>query len=346
MNPRVVSELNNKNLTFCDCGGRIVFDGRELFCERCGLVHGTTFDFPPKMAGHYLLQREELPGMGLGSSVPSSSSSSSFPRGEITSRLSMTHRVYGTGGDCAAMKELARISSALSLPESVRATAARIHRKAVRGGILSRKPLEVAVAASVLAACRVHRIYRTVEEVADAAGADKHTILRLTKKLTSALRVRRPTAEEYLEAVAAILLFSAEERTRAEAFLERLRDAENRGRNPRVIAAAIAYAAARGRVTQREVAEALKVDESSFRKLARLLIEEEQRERLNRGRNRDGSRDDGRNAATASASAASAASTTEASEATEATETEATESVRVRIRVGTPGELRRRGQGA
>jgi len=77
-----------------------------------------------------------------------------------------------------ALSELDRMASALSLPKHSRETAAKLYRAALKIHLIRGRSIEAVAAASIYASCRLCKIPRALQEVADVARVDKKEIER------------------------------------------------------------------------------------------------------------------------------------------------------------------------
>lgn len=83
-----------------------------------------------------------------------------------------------------ALSELDRTASQLKLPKHVEEEAARLYREAVRKELIRGRSIESVIAACVYAACRLLKIPRTLDEIADIARVTEVTIRNRYKELT------------------------------------------------------------------------------------------------------------------------------------------------------------------
>ncbi len=179
-----------------------------------------------------------------------------------------------------ALSELDRISSALGLPKNIRETTALIYRKAVTKGLVRGRSMESVVAAALYAACRKHKVPRTLDEIAEASNVKKREVGRTYRFITRELGIKLlPTSPiDYLPRFASELKLSPETQQKS---IKILKDAQDKdlvsGRGPTGVAAAAIYVASTltgEKRTQREVAEVAGVTEVTIRNRYKELIDE------------------------------------------------------------------------
>ncbi|ASJ00384.1 transcription initiation factor IIB [Thermococcus gorgonarius] len=180
-----------------------------------------------------------------------------------------------------ALSELDRLASHLALPRHVEEEAARLYREAVRKGLIRGRSIESVIAACVYAACRLLKIPRTLDEIAEVSKVDKKEIGRSFRFIARHLNLTpkklfvKPS--DYVNKFADELGLSEKVRKRA---IELLEEAYNRGltsgKSPAGLVAAALYIAGLmegERRTQREVAEVARVTEVTVRNRYKELVE-------------------------------------------------------------------------
>nr|CAA50006.1 transcription factor IIB [Pyrococcus woesei] len=180
-----------------------------------------------------------------------------------------------------ALSELDRITAQLKLPRHVEEEAARLYREAVRKGLIRGRSIESVMAACVYAACRLLKVPRTLDEIADIARVDKKEIGRSYRFIARNLNLTpkklfvKPT--DYVNKFADELGLSEKVRRRA---IEILDEAYKRGltsgKSPAGLVAAALYIASLlegEKRTQREVAEVARVTEVTVRNRYKELVE-------------------------------------------------------------------------
>jgi len=190
------------------------------------------------------------------------------------------HRVPGGRNLARALPELKRISSQLELPPSILETAAFVYRKALRAGITKGRSINAVVAASLYAACRLHKSPWTIEEIANMSKRiSKKEVARVYRIILNKLpelHVPLLEPEEYISRLASDLKLSGDVQLRA---LEILEDAKKMhitlGKLPIGVAAAVIYIAAielGERRTQNDVCEAAQITEVTLRTRYKELV--------------------------------------------------------------------------
>ncbi|MDK2853194.1 MAG: transcription initiation factor [Thermococcaceae archaeon] len=179
-----------------------------------------------------------------------------------------------------ALSELDRLASHLALPRHVEEEAARLYREAVRKGLIRRRSIESVIAACVYAACRLLKIPRTLDEIAEVSKVDKKEIGRSFRFIARHLNLTpkklfvKPT--DYVNKFADELNLSEKVRRKA---IEILEEAYQRGltsgKSPAGLVAAALYIASLmegEKRTQREVAEVARVTEVTVRNRYREIV--------------------------------------------------------------------------
>lgn len=178
-----------------------------------------------------------------------------------------------------AAGELERIADQLGLPRAVKERAATIYRQAVEKGVVRGRAVESVVAAALYAACRIFRIPRTLDEIAQYTKTSKKEVARCYRLLVRELNVRIPIADpiDFVPRIAAALGLSGKVIRKA---MEILEEAKKRGltagKDPAGLAAAAVYTAAQlydERRTQKDVARVAGVTEVTVRNRYKELIQ-------------------------------------------------------------------------
>jgi len=179
-----------------------------------------------------------------------------------------------------ALSELDRISSYLGLPENIRESAALIYRKCVEKGLIRGRHIESVVAAVLYAICRNYGIPRTLDEIANIAGAEKKEIGRTYRFIMHELDMKVPLTDprQYISRFVAALKLTGKVQEIAVKLLQKaISKGLVSGRGPTGVAAAAVYIASAivgERRTQKEVAEVAGVTEVTIRNRYRELKEE------------------------------------------------------------------------
>jgi transcription initiation factor TFIIB len=170
-----------------------------------------------------------------------------------------------------ALSALDRMASSISLPRTVRETAAMIYRKAALKKLARGRSIEGITAAALYAACRQCHVPRTLNEISNVAHISRKKIGRTYRYVSRELGLKLlPTSpEDYISRFCSELKLSSDVHAKT---LEILQEAAHReltsGRGPTGIAAASLYIASvlcGERRTQREIADIAGVTEVTIR---------------------------------------------------------------------------------
>ena len=272
----------------------------ELVCENCGLVIDADFiDHGPEWRAFDSEQREKKSRTGspmtytihdkgltttiswqnrdaYGHSIPTRNRAQLYRlrKWQVRTRIS-----DGTERNLAlALAALDRMSSALSLPRTVRETAAMIHRKAVREKLIRGRSIQGVTAAVLYAACRQCNVPRTLEEISGIANLSKKEIGRNYRNISRKLELKLlpTTPQDYISRFCSQLRLSHDVQTKTGHILKKAAGNElTSGRGPTGMAAAALYIASLlcgERRTQREVAEIAGVTEVTVRNRYKELV--------------------------------------------------------------------------
>jgi len=177
-----------------------------------------------------------------------------------------------------ALSELDRMASALSLPKNLRETASKIYRNAVKNHLIRGRSIEGVAAASIYASCRLCKIPRTLQEIAEVARVDKNEIERCYRFISHKLALNAgPTSPvEYISRFASGLKLSGKCQSTARHILQvASKKGLTSGRGPTGVAAAALYLASvleKERRTQRDIAKIAQVTEVTVRNRFKELI--------------------------------------------------------------------------
>ncbi len=215
-----------------DCGSdRIVRDPvrGEVVCDACGLVlEETALDEGPEWAAYSIEDSERLahagsprnPLAGASSLTTIIASGTRDARGnplrlrdqQTYYRLRNLQRrsSYAGPGERslpAMIRILDRFASVLDLPRPVKDEAAFLCRKAIDRGLLRGRSAEHVVAGCVYAACRIHQVPRTLEELSGATGLPRKTLGRAYRTVRRQIGVSVPTPApaEYVRRFCSVL---------------------------------------------------------------------------------------------------------------------------------------------
>ena len=177
-----------------------------------------------------------------------------------------------------ALSELDRMASALSLPKNLRETSSKIYRNAVKSHLIRGRSIEGVAAASIYAGCRLCKIPRTLQEIAEVARVDKKEIGRCYRFISNKLCLNAgPTSPvEYISRFASGLKLSGKcQSTARQILVVAAKRGLTSGRGPTGVAAAALYLASvveKERRTQRDIAKVAQVTEVTVRNRFKELI--------------------------------------------------------------------------
>jgi len=176
-----------------------------------------------------------------------------------------------------AMAELDRLSTNLHIPQAVKENAALIYRRALRQDLIRGRSIDAFVAASLHAACRLHRIPRHLKSITKASARDHSEIAHSYRLLLRELKLRMPIDDpmKFVPGIASKLSLRRETELHAVEILRRAGERRGlSGKDPRGVAAAALYMACRERDDwrrQKEVAAAAGTTEVTLRNRLRGL---------------------------------------------------------------------------
>jgi transcription initiation factor TFIIB len=170
-----------------------------------------------------------------------------------------------------ALSALDRMASSISLPRTVRETAAMIYRKAALKKLARGRSIEGITAAALYAACRQCHVPRTLNEISNVAHISRKKIGRTYRYVSRELGLKLlPTSpEDYISRFCSELKLSSDVHAKTSEILQEAAHRElTSGRGPTGIAAASLYIASvlcGERRTQREIADIAGVTEVTIR---------------------------------------------------------------------------------
>lgn len=177
-----------------------------------------------------------------------------------------------------AMSELDRLASQIELPKDIKERAALIYRKAIKGGHIKGKKIGATVAASIYAACRLHKLPRTLEEITRYAKVSKKELARNYRFIVERLNLKIPLMEatDYVSRFSEELQLSPHVQKEASKILGSARKKDlTIGKDPKGLAAAALYIAGvleGERRTQRDIARVSHVTEVTIRNRYKEII--------------------------------------------------------------------------
>jgi len=290
----------NKKRVCPVCGStEFIYDpGRgEIICVKCGyVIEENIVDTGPEWRAFDPSQREKraragapesilLHDKGLTTDIGVDRSVSGLMREKLyrlkrwQSRLRVSDAI--DRNLAFALSELDRLASRLGLPRYVEEEAAKLYREAARKGLIRGRSIEAVIAACVYAACRLLKVPRTLDEIAEVSRVDKKEIGKSYRFVVRHLNLTpkklfiKPT--DYVNKFADELDLSERTRKRAIEILEKASELGlTSGKSPAGLVAAALYIAGLlegERRTQREVAEVARVTEVTVRNRYKELIE-------------------------------------------------------------------------
>ncbi len=177
-----------------------------------------------------------------------------------------------------ALSELDRLASQMGIPRSIKEEAAIIYRKALEKRMSRGTTIEVMVAATLYAACRIRKIPRTLDEVAENSRINKKQLGQCFRQLVRTIDVAIPisTPIDFISRFSNELELSGKVSGRAIKILETAKKAGiTAGKDPTGLAAAALYISGileDERRTQREIARVARVTEVTVRNRYKELV--------------------------------------------------------------------------
>lgn len=295
--------LNTETNSCSECGKNIFFDANRglIVCEECGLVHSEkhidrgpewrAFDADQKKKRTrtgapmtYMIHDKGLSTMIdwknrdiFGKEIPAKLRGQIYRLRKWQSRIRVSDATERNL--TFALSELDRMASNLDLQKNLRECSAKIYRDAVDAHLIRGRSIEGVAAASLYAACRMYKIPRTLNEIAEVARVDKKEIGRSFRYISYELTLNlNPTsATDFLSRFISELELPAKCHRMAKTII---RMAEERGltsgRGPTGVCAAAIYASSiltHEKRTQRKIAHVSCVTEVTVRNRFSELVE-------------------------------------------------------------------------
>ncbi|MFW9970768.1 MAG: transcription initiation factor IIB [Candidatus Odinarchaeota archaeon] len=299
-----LEETPNSEITVCnECGKDIFFDENRglLVCEECGLVHSEKhIDNGPEWRAFDAEQKKKRTRTGapmtymihdkglstmidwknrdiFGKEIPAKLRGQIYRLRKWQSRIRVSDATERNL--TFALSELDRMASNLDLQKNLRECSAKIYRDAVEAHLIRGRSIEGVAAASLYAACRMYKVPRTLNEIAEVARVDKKEIGRsfrfISNELSMELNPTKPI--DFLTRFISELGLTSKCQKMAKKII---RIAEERGltsgRGPTGVCAAAIYAAcilSNERRTQRKIARISCVTEVTVRNRFSELVE-------------------------------------------------------------------------
>jgi transcription initiation factor TFIIB len=282
-----------------ECGTPVVRDAQhgETVCPKCGLVATEAeIDFGPEWRafdGDRSGVRVGAPRTELlhdyGLSTPFSRSNKdaygrriSAKRHYEMARMRRLHSrsTFKSGADRNVAKAITfvqGISDRLGIPQPITEQGVRLYRKATEADLIRGRSIDAMAVAALYAASRLSGYPRNPDEMAEASGVDRRTLLRCHRVLVNKLRLKptSPHATDFLARIASDLELPAFVEGHARDMLRRADELGiTSGRSPTGLAASAIYVASHEQGhprTQKRVSEVSGVTEVTIRNRAREL---------------------------------------------------------------------------
>jgi len=170
-----------------------------------------------------------------------------------------------------AMAELDRLSTMLHIPKNVKEHAAIIYRKTLKQDLIRGRSIDAFVAAGLYAACRFHKIPRTLKKIAEASTREYSEVARSYRLLLRELELKMPIDDpmKFVPGIASKLKLRQDTEHHAINILRRAKKRQGlSGKDPRGLAAAALYMACienDDKRIQKEVAAAAGTTEVTLR---------------------------------------------------------------------------------
>lgn len=265
----------------------------ELICKDCGLViDEDLIDHGPEWRAFDSEQRDKRSRTGspmtytihdkglsttigwknrdsYGKSIPTRNRAQIYRLRKWQSRIRLNDATERTLA--SALSALDRMASSMSLPRTVRETAAMIYRKAAWNKLVRGRSIEGVTAASLYAACRQCNVPRTLDEISNTAHITRKEIGRTYRYISHELGLKLlPTSpEDYVSRFCSELKLSNNVQAKTLQILKEAAQKElTSGRGPTGLAASSLYIASvicAERRTQREIANVAGVTEVTIR---------------------------------------------------------------------------------
>ena len=295
--------INSENDICTECGKNIFFDENRglIVCEECGLVHSENhIDHGPEWRAFDADQKKKRTRTGapmtymihdkglstmidwknrdiFGKEIPAKLRGQIYRLRKWQSRIRVSDATERNL--TFALSELDRMASNLDLQKNLRECSAKIYRDAVEAHLIRGRSIEGVAAASLYAACRMYKVPRTLNEIAEVARVNKKEIGRsfrfISYELSLELNPTRPI--DYLTRFISELELPTKCQKTAKIII---RMAEERGltsgRGPTGVCAAAIYAScilSNERRTQRKIAHISCVTEVTVRNRFSELVE-------------------------------------------------------------------------
>ena len=281
-----------------ECGGDLLEEGTELYCDDCGLVTDEdTIDHGPEWRAYSFAEENEksrtgapvtntMHDRGLSTKVGGASDQVNAKTQRL--RKWQKRAVMGRGKERGLhhmLTEIWRLVSELGLPEYVKEGASNITRKASKDDLIEGRSFETIAAGSVLLSSRISGDPVSLTEIMDLVNLDgddaKKRVHRTYKKLNRELELEVPPPDPrdsinpFLQNLRLKIDYNDDYREFKQCVVNVVDEAKeanlHSGCDPRSIAAGAVYLVAKKRdltghtITQREVANAYDLSDITVR---------------------------------------------------------------------------------
>ena len=160
-----------------------------------------------------------------------------------------------------ALRELARLSSALGLPSHVQQEAAGIYRRALKKNLIRGRSISSMIGAALYLACRLQKIPRTLRDIVNVSQVSEKDLSKAFRVLIEELKVRRAPLDvkKLVFRLGSSLKLTMPTQKKAIELLEQVKDKNiMAGKNPTSMAASVLYLACiitGERRTQQQIAD-------------------------------------------------------------------------------------------
>ncbi len=299
----VKDDLKKNNDNCSECGkGTFLDENRGLIvCGHCGLIHSEKYiDRGPEWRAFDADQKNKRTRTGapmtylihdkglstcidfrnkdiFGKEIPAKLRGQIFRLRKWQSRIRVSNATERNL--TFALAEVDRMASNLDLQKNLRECSAKIYRDAVQAHLIRGRSIEGVASASLYAACRMYKIPRTLNEIAEVARVDKKEIGRSFRFICRELNLNlNPTkALDFVPRFISELKLTTEcEKIAKKIIIKAEMSGLTSGRGPTGVCGAAIYAATilmKERRTQRQIAKIAKVTEVTIRNRFTELVE-------------------------------------------------------------------------
>ena len=297
----LIDPVNKEGPTCPHCKGSIHIsdlETGELVCKECGLVlNNGELDTGPEWRAYNTaeLNRKKRTGLGLKNSI--------YDKGLATmlngykdykgKALSEEERIkylrlqkFNNRTKISdswkrnlsiAFSELDRVCSILHMPDNIKENAAVIYRKVLKADLVRGRSIDAFVAACLYTACRLEKLPRSLNSIADTSTCDLQTITKHYRLMIREIDLDIPldTPIKYLSSFASKMKVNSRVEQQSAWILGLARENNIQvGKNPKGVAAAALYLACLldgEKVIQGDVADVSEVSAVTLRKRCKEL---------------------------------------------------------------------------